>query len=139
MTAWWQNLINQFIFSIYCNKEVVFTTIRNYFNNFISLVKNNVYIIVCEDKKIGFYNGELLDNGNYEIGNICILPEYQGKGIGKQIVQTLEKDEYFLRAKRIEIPASITAVGFYKKMGYDYKNGIAELDDEQLYRMEKFR
>ena len=71
--------------------------------------------------------------------SIFVLPEYQGKGIGKQIIQTLEQDEYFVRAKRIEIPASITAVEFYKKMGYDYKNGIAELDDEQLYRLEKYR
>ena len=71
--------------------------------------------------------------------NIFVLPEYQGKGIGKQIIRTLENDEFFLRAKRIEIPASITAVEFYRKMGYDYKNGIAELDDEQLYRLEKFR
>ena len=70
---------------------------------------------------------------------IFVLPEYQGKGIGKQIIRTLENDEFFLRAKRIEIPASITAVEFYRKMGYDYKNGIAELDDEQLYRLEKFR
>jgi len=51
----------------------------------------------------------------------------------------LEKDEYFLRAKRIEVPASITAVPFYKKMGYDYKNGVAEPDEEGLVRMEKFR
>jgi len=70
---------------------------------------------------------------------IFVLPEYQGKGIGKQIIHTLENDEFFLRAKRIEIPASITAVEFYRKMGYDYKNGIAELDDEQLFRLEKFR
>ncbi len=70
---------------------------------------------------------------------IFILPEYQGKGIGKQIIHTLEHDEFFLRASRIEIPASKTAVGFYRKMGYDYKNGIAELDAEQLYRLEKFR
>ena len=71
--------------------------------------------------------------------SIFVLPEYQGKGIGKQIIQMLEQDEYFVRAKRIEIPASITAVEFYKKMGYDYKNGIAELDDAQLYRLEKYR
>ena len=70
---------------------------------------------------------------------IFVMPEYQGKKIGKLIIQTLEQDEFFLRAKRIEIPASITAVGFYKKMGYDYKNGIAEIDDEQVYRLEKFR
>jgi len=70
---------------------------------------------------------------------IFILPEYQGKGIGRKIIETLEKDEYFLRAKRIEIPASITAVQFYKKMGYDYKNGVVEPDEEKLVRMEKFR
>jgi len=70
---------------------------------------------------------------------IFVLPDYQGKGIGRQIIHTLEQDEFFLRAKRIEIPASITAVEFYRKMGYDYKSGIAELDDEQVYRLEKFR
>ena len=70
---------------------------------------------------------------------IFVLPDYQGKGIGRRIIETLEQDEYFLRANRVEIPASITAVEFYKKMGYDYKNGIAEIDDEQIYRLEKYR
>ena len=71
--------------------------------------------------------------------NIFVLPEYQGKGAGRQIIETLEQDEYFLRAKRIEIPASITACSFYLKMGYAYKNGMADIDEEQLYRLEKFR
>lgn len=26
-----------------------------------------------------------------------------------------------------------------QKFGYDYKNGVNEIDDEQLYRLEKFR
>lgn len=47
--------------------------------------------------------------------NIFVLPEYQGKGVGRKIVETLEKGEFFLRAKRIENPASITACEFYKK------------------------
>ena len=70
---------------------------------------------------------------------IFVRPEYQGRGIGRRIVETLEQDEYFLRARRIEIPASITAVEFYRKLGYDYKDGLARLDGEQLYRLEKFR
>lgn len=70
---------------------------------------------------------------------IFVVPELHGKGIGRKIIETLEQDEYFLRAKRIEIPASITACGFYEKMGYSYKNGIKELDNEGLYRMEKYR
>lgn len=71
--------------------------------------------------------------------NIFVLPEYQGKGVGRKIIETLETDEYALRAKRIEIPASITTFSFYRKMGYDYKNGIDTVDAEQLYRLEKFR
>ena len=71
--------------------------------------------------------------------NIFVLPEYQGKGVGRTIIETLESDEYFLRAKRVEIPASITACEFYKKMGYIYKNGIDVVDEEQLFRLEKWR
>ena len=70
---------------------------------------------------------------------IFISPEHQGKGIGRKIIETLEKDEYFLRAKRIEVPASITGVPFYKKMGYSYKNGVNKADNEGIVRMEKFR
>ena len=70
---------------------------------------------------------------------VFVLPEFHGQGIGSYIIDTLESDELFLRAERIEIPASITAVEFYRKKGYEYKNGIKELDDEQYYRLEKFR
>ena len=71
--------------------------------------------------------------------NIFVLPEFHGQGIGSYIIDTLEGDELFLRAERIEIPSSITAVEFYRKKGYEFKNGIKELDDEQHYRLEKFR
>ena len=85
---------------------------------------------------IGSYWGK---DDESSLFTIFVLPEYQGKGVGKLIIETLEQDEYFLRAKRIEIPASITACAFYRKMGYDYKNGIAVIDEEELYRLEKFR
>jgi ribosomal protein S18 acetylase RimI-like enzyme len=71
--------------------------------------------------------------------NIFVSPTYQGQGIGRQLIQVLEEDEYFKRAKRIEIPASITALGFYQKIGYSFKNGNNIIDDEQLYRLEKFK
>lgn len=70
--------------------------------------------------------------------NIFVDPDYQGHGLGKMIINTLEMDEYFLRASRIEIPASKTALHFYQKMGYDFKNGIDKVDSEELYRLEKF-
>ena len=70
---------------------------------------------------------------------VFVIPELHGMGIGRNIIQTLEKDEYALRAERIEIPASITATEFYIKLGYDYKNGVKEIDEEQHYRLEKFK
>lgn len=69
---------------------------------------------------------------------IFVSPDYQGQGAGRKIIETLEKDEYFLRAKRVEIPASITATPFYLKMGYTYKNGVAEPDNQYLIRLEKY-
>ncbi len=70
---------------------------------------------------------------------IFVLPELHGNGIGKLIIQTLEQDEFYIRANRIEIPSSITAVEFYRKFGYDYKNGIKELDKENHYVLEKYK
>lgn len=100
------------------------------------------FYVACDEARIigcgaiGSYWGKEDESSLF---TIFVLPEYQGKGAGRKIMQTLEQDEYFLRAKRIEIPASITAVKFYQKMGYHYKNGIDKTDDEQLYRLEKFR
>ena len=65
--------------------------------------------------------------------------EFDGKGVGRKIINTLETDEFYVRASRIEIPASITATEFYRKFGYDYKNGVKELDNEHHYRLEKFK
>lgn len=70
---------------------------------------------------------------------IFVLPEFHGKGIGRKIINTLEQDEFYVRANRIEIPAFITATEFYRKYGYDYKNGMKEMDEEHHYRLEKFK
>lgn len=100
------------------------------------------FYIVCEGDTIigcgaiGSYWGKLDESSLF---NIFVLPEYQGKGVGKKIVETLEQDEFFLRAKRIEIPSSITASEFYRKLGYNYKNGIKIIDEEHHIPMEKFR
>lgn len=70
---------------------------------------------------------------------IYVLPELIGHGIGSAIVRTLEQDEFFLRANRIEIPAAITALGFYRKMGYMFKDGKGIQGDDGLVRLEKTR
>ena len=101
---------------------------------FVYVIEEDNRIIACG--AIGPYWGKEDESSLF---NIFVLPEYQGKGVGRKIIETLESDDYFLRAKRIEIPASITACPFYRKMGYTYKNGIDVVDEELLFRLEKFR
>lgn len=62
---------------------------RKLFEKFINAVKDDTYIIQLNGKNIGFYNGETLEDGSYEIGNICIIPEYQGKGLGTRILKDI--------------------------------------------------
>lgn len=38
---------------------------------------------------VGFYNGKNKDDNTFEIGNICIKPEYQNKGIGTAILKEI--------------------------------------------------
>lgn len=71
------------------------------------------------------------------IVSVFVLPEYQGRGIGRRIIETLEADKYFLRAWRTEVCSSLTAVSFYLKMGYKYKNGITSPDEFGGVRLEK--
>ena len=99
------------------------------------------YVAVDEDRIIGCGAiGPYWDKKDESsLFTIFVDPDYQGKGVGRAIVETLERDEFAIRAKRIEIPASITGLPFYQKMGYSFKDGITEVDEEHLYRLEKFR
>ena len=73
------------------------------------------------------------------IMTVFVLPDYQKLGIGKKIIRTIENDEFFKRAERIEIAASITACDFYKKLGYTNKDATPTVDEYGTIRLEKFR
>jgi len=102
--------------------------------------KFHMYVICDNDKIIGVgavgpYWDSLTEASLF---NIFILPEYQGKGLGRKLIEILENDEYCKNANRIEVPASITGLEFYRHMGYVFKKGGNIVDDEFCYRLEKF-
>ena len=45
------------------------------------------YIILCNNKPVGCVSCKMLEARVYEITCLCIVPEYQGKGLGTQAVQ----------------------------------------------------
>ena len=101
-----------------------------YFNNFINKVKDNAFIIMDRENIIGFYNGELLENGNYEIGNICIIPEYQGKGIGTNILKD-KIEENKDRDIEIQYFKENPVESLYTKLGF-VPNGETEFHYQMI-------
>lgn len=59
---------------------------KEFFKTFMEKFKEGARIITFQGKDIGFYN-DCQTEYTYEIGNICILPEYQNQGIGTAILQ----------------------------------------------------
>lgn len=100
---------------------------------------NHFYVVVENGQIIGCggirpYYGSLTESGLFVI---FVNPNYQGKGIGTLIIKTLENDDYGKRAKRIEIPSSIPAIPFYRKLGYEHKNNLLNYEDGH-FALEKF-
>ena len=91
---------------------------KEYFDKFINSVKENAYIIEYDNKDIGFYNGEVLENGDYEIGNICIISEYQGKGIGTKILKdVIEQNKE--RNIKIQYFKQNPVGNLYQRLGFE--------------------
>ncbi|TPR12612.1 GNAT family N-acetyltransferase [Apilactobacillus timberlakei] len=102
-----------------------------YLHCYVFLINNKI----VGTGSIGPYWGKKDESSLF---NIFVDPGFQGQGIGKKIIITLENDSYFKQAKRIEIPSSITAVNFYRNLGYNFKDNIKSTDKEGLFRLEKF-
>ena len=104
---------------------------RKYFENFINMARNNAFIIMSGNTKIGFYNGEILENGNYEIGNICIIPEYRCKGIGTKILKD-KLEEYKDYDIELQYFKQNPVGNLYKRLGF-----IPDKEKEFHYTMIK--
>lgn len=61
---------------------------KKLFNKFMKENLKNIELIYWKDELIGFYNGKENDN-TFEIGNICVKPEYQNKGIGTAVLKEI--------------------------------------------------
>ncbi|WP_294410772.1 GNAT family N-acetyltransferase [uncultured Ruminococcus sp.] len=49
------------------------------------------HIILCDNKPVGCVSCKMQEMGVYEITCLCIIPEYQGKGLGTKAVQFVKE------------------------------------------------
>ena len=87
------------------------------------LEKTSVNIFISDENGIALACGRLQENEN-KVGQIrymAVDDSQQGKGLGKKIVQALEKKGKEIGLKKIELQARENAVEFYKSNGYAIK------------------
>jgi GNAT superfamily N-acetyltransferase len=54
-----------------------------------------------------------------EITRVFVLPEYQGLGLGKAIMETLEEKARSQGIREVNIDASLVSLDFYHHLGYE--------------------
>jgi ribosomal protein S18 acetylase RimI-like enzyme len=109
---------NRFLLKAYSNKELL----RGLHNSFI-------YVATIDEKIVGYAHFFLLRNrGEIELGSIYILPAYQGKGIGSQLLGKGIKRSKELKAVYINVEReNRRGRAFYHSKGFQLVN---EFDDE---------
>jgi ribosomal protein S18 acetylase RimI-like enzyme len=76
------------------------------------------YVAKTDNKIVGLATG-LVHKDINEIGAIYVLPKYQGKGVGKELM--IELIKHFDSTKKIKLNVvryNIKAINFYKKFGF---------------------
>ena len=90
---------------------------QSFFASFIKKVQDSLLIIEHEGKAIGLYHGDIMDQNTYEIGNIIVIPSYQGHGIGTDILQNVIKNNPKLKM-HLQVFKENPAINLYKRLGF---------------------
>lgn len=103
--------------------------------------RTKVFMAVENDVVVGtagldksWYN----DDGEYYILTVFVDINHHKKGIGRLLIEEVEKYAKQINAKRLVIPASISGCEFYHKLGYEYENNEKKLNEEKMYIMDKY-
>ncbi|MGE8385794.1 MAG: GNAT family N-acetyltransferase, partial [Pseudomonas putida] len=70
------------------------------------------------------------------VRSVFVAPEYQRSGIGEQLMLAVENEALMRGSQRLRVPSSITAQGFYTRLGYS-KVRDEYHGDERTIIMEK--
>ena len=89
-------------------------------------------------KIVGVGRIHKVENNIWQIRYMAVIPEYQGKQVGKKILLELEYLAKRQNAKEIFLNSRETAVDFYKKNGYEIESeGKTLFDSIKHFKMKK--
>jgi GNAT superfamily N-acetyltransferase len=82
------------------------------------------FLILCNEQQVGCISCKALEDGVYEVGCLCVIPEYQGKGIGTSAMKFAKS--YYSDWKKFTLITPVDKsenVRFYtEKCGFDIRS-----------------
>jgi len=117
---------------VYPPEVIEFMISRHNPERIISKAKKTTCLVFEDDCKV---IGTVSLDKNY-IFSLYVNPDYQGKGIGKQLMKSAE-DIIFKEYNNITLNASLNSLIFYEAIGYIKKEEIYQEDYGKTYLMEK--
>lgn len=89
--------------------------------------KDDILIVAFEDDEVlGCCVISILDRTTFRLRQMAVLPNYQRKGIGASILNYVENIARDKGCIKIMMHSRLTAIGFYKRMGYQVVGDIFE-------------
>ena len=100
-----------------------------------SIINYPKHLIIVDSKPVGCISCKALETGLYEVGCLCVIPEFQGKGIGTAAMEFAKS--YYKDWKKFTLVTPVDKsenVKFYtKKCGFDIQS--VEMDGNvKVYR-----
>lgn len=98
-----------------------------------NIILNRItYKIICDNQIVGDIIIKDNHDDTYYLGGLCVIPDYENKGIGQEAMKFIEKQFPSAAIWTLETPADKKRNHyFYKKMGYnivkEYMDGSVKI------------
>lgn len=100
--------------------------------------KSHIFLKYVEDEKIIGSVKAIQKDGTCYIGKLMVHPDYQNKGIGKQLMNEIEKQFPNARFELFTGGRSTRNISFYEKLGYrGFKHEKLPIEETVFLFMEK--
>ncbi|BDG48349.1 MULTISPECIES: GNAT family N-acetyltransferase [Parageobacillus] len=76
------------------------------------------FVLYDGEKPVGAGRLRTIDDGVGKIERICVLPQYRGRGAGKQLMEMIEMFAKEQGIRKVKLNAQTHAEPFYQKLGY---------------------
>ncbi|SDN48647.1 GNAT family N-acetyltransferase [Acetanaerobacterium elongatum] len=98
----------------------IFVDEQHFEEEFDELDKTAHHMVIYDENGTPVATGRIFseEDGLWHLGRICVVKELRKAGLGRVLVEELEKKARELGGIRATLGAQVRAKGFYQKLGY---------------------